>query len=442
MNMTVEEYSDEAKHLFLLCPNNSGSTFVQEAFRSCKSVAVLDDEGQFTPGFQSEISSNHDLNFIFTLKPRLFENQKMYNEWHANEYYWNEVWNKNNPNAKWKFEKSPPNILRPHLILDCFVNVSFIIMVRNPYAMAESILRANPKASIQDIGNHVLNCLTIQRKNCYLRGNNLIFTYEDMCNRPEWVEQQVKDKFKIEDFSLSANKKHGKISKNGVHNYNDEQISKLKKYHIDELNKIFMTASDMLDFWGYKIIDNFSDNQKTEVNGFDVKEIFEYDISKIKEIILSLPEEDWFKFEVRNESYKEHSHTHAICLYSDPDEDDVVYAEQIKNEEMLTLFSDELKKLHEKYSTIYKKGTFSRILFTRMNEDSKIPTHCDNGKHLRYCRRTHIPIVTNSEVDFCVDGKVFNLEENKSYEFDNTRMHSVYNNSNQKRVHLIIDWKY
>ena len=34
------------------------------------------------------------------------------------------------------------------------------------------------------------------------------------------------------------------------------------------------------------------------------------------------------------------------------------------------------------------------------------------------------------------------LEENKVYEFDNTRMHSVYNNSNQKRVHLIIDWKY
>ena len=79
-------------------------------------------------------------------------------------------------------------------------------MVRNPYAMAESLLRANPKASIQDIGNHVLNCLTIQRKNCYLRGNNLIFTYEDMCNRPEWVEQQVKDRFKIEDFSLSVNK--------------------------------------------------------------------------------------------------------------------------------------------------------------------------------------------------------------------------------------------
>jgi hypothetical protein len=322
-------------------------------------------------------------------------------------------------------------------------------MVRNPYAMAESILRANPKASIEDIGNHVLNCLTIQRKNCYLRGNNLIFTYEDMCNRPEWVENQIKDRFKIEDFSLSANTDHPKVRTNSVYNYNDEQISNLKSYHITELNKIFMTAEDTLNFWGYEIINKFTDKQRTHfsesefnLSGFDVKELFEYDISNIKNEILNLPEEEWFKFEVRNESYKEHSCTHAICLYSDADEEDAVYSKQIKNEKMLALFSDELHKLHEKYLEVYKKGTFSRILFTRLDENSKIPFHSDSGRHLSYCRRTHIPIVTNSEVDFYVDSEKFNFAENKAYEFDNTRMHSVHNSSDQKRIHLIIDWKY
>ena len=435
-NMSIELNDKIDKHLFLLCPNNSGSTFIQEAFRNCKKVAVLDDEGQFIPGFQSETSSKHNLDFIFTLQPKLFENQKSDNEWHANEYYWDQVWNKNNPNADWKFEKSPPNILRPHLLLDCFVNVSFLIMVRNPYAMAESILRANPNASIEDIGNHVLNCLTIQRKNCYLRGNNFIFTYEDMCNRPEWVESQIKTKFEIEDFALIADSdKHSKVKNNSVKNYNDEQISRLKKYQIVELNKIFATASDTLDFWGYSILE-------VDDIGFNVKEIFDYNILNLKDKVLSIPEEEWFKFEKRNESYEEHKSTHAICIYSEADDEDEVYAEKIKNDELLKLFNDELKSLNAEYLNVYKQGRMSRILLARLDENSKIPFHGDSGKHLNYCRRTHIPIVTNENTDFYVDAEKYNFKEGVVYEFDNTRIHSVYNNSDQKRIHMIIDWKY
>ena len=433
--MNIELNEKITKHLFLLCPNNSGSTFIQESLRNCKNVAVLDDEGQFTSGFQSETSSKHNLDFIFTLKPKLFENQKGENEWHANEYYWNQIWNKNNPDAEWKFEKSPPNILRPHLILDCFVNVSFIIMVRNPYAMAESILRANPNASIQDIGNHVLNCLTIQRKNCYLKGNNLIFTYEDMCDRPEWVEQQVKDKFKIDDFTLVANTDHSKIQDNSVKNYNDEQISRLKKYHILELNKIFSTATDTLDFWGYSILE-------VDEIGFTVNELFEHDVTQLKEKVLNISEEDWLKFEKRNDLFIEHSSTDAICLYSEAEEGDEVYAEKIKNEEFLKLFVDDLKALNEKYLSVYKFGRMSRILLTRLDVHSKIPSHNDSGIHLNYCRRTHIPIVTNDDVEFYVNDKLYSFKENMVYEFDNTKKHAVYNNSDHKRIHMIIDWSY
>ena len=435
--MDIEHLSDKIiKHLFLLCPNNSGSTFIQESFRNCKKVAVLDDEGQFTPGFQGEISDTHNLNHIFTLKSRIFENQKGLNEWHANEYYWDQIWDKNNPDADWKFEKSPPNILRPHLILDCFINVSFIIMVRNPYAMAESILRANPNASIQDIGNHVLNCLTIQRKNCYLKGNNLIFTYEDMCDRPEWVETQIKTKFEIDDFVLSANiDHHSKIKSKSVKNYNDEQISRLKKYHIIELNEIFSTATDTLDFWGYSIV---------EVNeiGFNVNELFEHDVTQLKEKVLSISEEDWFKFEKRNESFIEHNSTHSICLYSEAEEGDEVYSEKIKNEEFLKLFGDDLKALNEKYLNKYKSGRMSRILLARLDEFSKIPSHNDSGIHLNSCRRTHIPIVTNDDVEFYVNDEQYSFKENMVYEFDNTKKHAVYNNSEHKRVHMIVDWSY
>jgi hypothetical protein len=257
-----------------------------------------------------------------------------------------------------------------------------------------------------------------------------------MCNRPEWVETQIKTKFEIDDFVLSANTDHhSKVKSNSVKNYNDEQISRLKKYHIIELNKIFNTATDTLDFWGYSIL------EANEI-GFNVNELFEHDITQLKEKVLNISEEDWLKFKKRNDSFIEHSSTDAICLYSEAEEGDEVYAEKIKNEEFLKLFVDDLKALNEKYLSVYKFGRMSRILLTRLDVHSKIPSHNDSGIHLNYCRRTHIPIVTNDDVEFYVNDKLYSFKENMVYEFDNTKKHAVYNNSDHKRIHMIIDWSY
>ena len=55
------------------------------------------------------------------------------------------------------------------------------------------------------------------------------------------------------------------------------------------------------------------------------------------------------------------------------------------------------------------------------------------------CKRTHIPIITNSEVTFTVGGETKFLKEGEIWEINNTKEHSVDNNSDIDRIHLLID---
>jgi aspartyl/asparaginyl beta-hydroxylase (cupin superfamily) len=38
-----------------------------------------------------------------------------------------------------------------------------------------------------------------------------------------------------------------------------------------------------------------------------------------------------------------------------------------------------------------------------------------------------------------IDKNMYYWERGKIYEFDNTRLHGVYNNSNEYRIHLVIN---
>lgn len=432
---------NEVKHLFLLCPNNSGSSYINECFKNSKYVSTLENEGQDEFNFFGKKARDFEdnISFIFTKKARDFEDDD-YIQWLRTEAGWTEKWELNNPDAEWRFQKSPPDILRPHILIDVFVNLSFLIMVRNPYAMAESIMRSNPNASIEDIANHCIDCLILQRKNNYLVGNNFCFKYEDMCERPEWVENNIREKYKIEDFSLKLLKTQKIKNKydSSLVNKNDEQIKRLKNHQIKVLNSVFEKYKDTIDYWGYTLLD-------ADQEGFFVNEILEIDNSKIKEKVLSIDKNQWFKDTKRQEYFIEHDKTESIILFSKPENtDDPIYGKKlIVDKELMTLFKEDFFDLFVKLKTHFSNsGEVGRILLAKLKANSSIPPQQDHGSHLEKCRRLHIPLVTNDKVDFIVDNNSYTLKEGFVYEFDNTRTHYVANNSDEDRIHLIIDWIY
>jgi hypothetical protein len=100
--------------------------------------------------------------------------------------------------------------------------------------------------------------------------------------------------------------------------------------------------------------------------------------------------------------------------------------------------NEDLKSIYNYLENIYK-GKVVRTEIIQMNKKSFIKPHVDGGVMLQVGRRIHIPLITNSKVVFEVFGEKKYLEVGNWYEINNIIPHSVTNDSDQDRIHFIID---
>jgi aspartyl/asparaginyl beta-hydroxylase (cupin superfamily) len=83
-------------------------------------------------------------------------------------------------------------------------------------------------------------------------------------------------------------------------------------------------------------------------------------------------------------------------------------------------------------------GKVAKLMLAELAPGAAVAPHRDS-KALVLGHRCHLPIETNNDVSFRVDGEDFKLAVGTVYEFDNTRVHAVENRSERRRVHLICD---
>lgn len=84
-------------------------------------------------------------------------------------------------------------------------------------------------------------------------------------------------------------------------------------------------------------------------------------------------------------------------------------------------------------------GVAARILLIKLNAKSDVSTHTDGGDYLSTVRRYHIPIITNDEVFYVVNEEKIHMDKGECWEINNFKPHSVLNNGEEDRVHLLID---
>jgi len=101
-----------------------------------------------------------------------------------------------------------------------------------------------------------------------------------------------------------------------------------------------------------------------------------------------------------------------------------------------------LRRLIDEESITDKEieGHILKCMLVVLRRGSEIQEHCDLSTSLINCRRVHVPIITNEDVIFTVNGTSVFLEEGTGYEINNQELHSVSNNSPSDRVHLIVDF--
>ena len=150
-----------------------------------------------------------------------------------------------------------------------------------------------------------------------------------------------------------------------------------------------------------------------------------------------LKTKNWNQYEFRQKTYDVHKKTKTIPLIYDEDlrhETPTYHVDYHKYKKSIDMIKEILnKKLGE--------GRIIRAILVNLPAKNKIDEHIDSGYSLSNCSRIHIPIVTNDKVCFKVGKEKKNLKSGEMWEINNTnKIHSVENNSNQDRIHLIIDW--
>jgi hypothetical protein len=195
----------------------------------------------------------------------------------------------------------------------------------------------------------------------------------------------------------------------------EEKLKYYQDNHVEYLLSIAKTASD------------------------PIKHIKSYDVCLLKGSLLNISEELWNKDTERQKAYIVHRQTQSLInteipIFYKAGEPFVVKEYDILPDYIKKYANEIIKDLENQFD-----GKVAKSNFVRLNSKCFIPEHSDNFEYLRMVHRFHIPIITNPEVIFNVGEESVNMKEGECYEIDVSLLHSVYNNGNTPRIHLIVD---
>ncbi len=230
-----------SSYIFILCPPYSGSTILWRLLQTSNNVSALPCEGQVIPELR-HIMRDDPWNPI-----KIFP-------WEHIKTVWNSYWN---ANKLFFLEKSPPHLIKTQQIIEHFKPIHFLIMVRNPYAHCEGLMRRNNWSPIKS-ADFAMRCLEQQTLNSENLANSLSFTYEDLTADPKSISQKIVA-FLPELESLQYDAKFESNSIDGILtrrivDLNEKKISRLSNNAISEINSVFKKHQNILAKWGYECI--------------------------------------------------------------------------------------------------------------------------------------------------------------------------------------------
>ena len=88
----------------------------------------------------------------------------------------------------------------------------------------------------------------------------------------------------------------------------------------------------------------------------------------------------------------------------------------------------------------YRHGAFPRVMLARMAPGGVIHPHKDQNPAAKWPHKIHVPLLTNDQVVFYVNGTGYHLEEGQAVEVNNMGMHGVANRGATDRIHLIFEY--
>ena len=160
----------------------------------------------------------------------------------------------------------------------------------------------------------------------------------------------------------------------------------------------------------------------------------------VNDLLLTLIEEDWFIDDYRQVA-PTMSKTNSIPIFHTPQcafDTGIGAFKTVQKNKLYDRYFEKIKPILNLLKNYYQYNYYTAFL-SRLHPKSQIGEHSDIGLFLENCYRIHLPILTNKEVYYNIQGYDFNWLKGCLYEFDNTLVHGVINNSDQYRIHLVIN---
>jgi hypothetical protein len=88
----------------------------------------------------------------------------------------------------------------------------------------------------------------------------------------------------------------------------------------------------------------------------------------------------------------------------------------------------------------YARGAFPRVMLARMAPGGVIHPHRDQNPAAKWPHKIHVPLLTNDDVTFSVDGIGYHFAEGEAVEVNNMGLHAVENRGSADRIHLIFEY--
>ena len=292
-------------HLFVVCPNNSGSSFLASALAACRAVWSLPREGQGIPGYAGPVTTRDPELAIWAAGPRsigLFTDPARH-DWARTRKAWYFFARAHDPGASVFVAKSSQHVFQVGQLARHFRNPRFAFMVRNPYAVCEGICRnfrrrfggrrlprdAGRRSLEETAAAHVVHCLARQRRNVEACGGSasephrdlpsephpgaapgscrglppspvggsrgVFFTYEAMCADPVGVARRVRSLApELADLDLRRRLPVKGRYDEMLTDMNARQIARLTAGQVATFNRVFHEHRDALDYFGYELL--------------------------------------------------------------------------------------------------------------------------------------------------------------------------------------------
>jgi hypothetical protein len=85
------------------------------------------------------------------------------------------------------------------------------------------------------------------------------------------------------------------------------------------------------------------------------------------------------------------------------------------------------------------RAEFPRVMLARLPAGGEITPHRDGGWYPAFCRKLHLPLITNPDTRFYVEPEWRHLPVGRLVEVNNNAPHGVRNAGSSARVHLIFE---